>query len=232
MQGWATPSLGEYFIVENYDPPRKPTRSVPVTSATSTSAPTSQPKNDNPNVGTIAGGTVGGVVALGALVAVVFFCLRRRRRKQTHNKPEQIHNTTSELEGPGMAQKPATTYAVTDGGNRPISASPTPVYSPQALTQASPPPPPASWNGEHNYYQYPPPNNREWTYHSGPAYPQTYYPPPLEPSQGHQQMHQYHMSAELPSFRSPVSAELSDVRSPVNAELPDLRSPAPIRAPQ
>ncbi|KAF1931535.1 uncharacterized protein M421DRAFT_89835 [Didymella exigua CBS 183.55] len=229
VQGWAKPSLGAFFTNENYDPPRKPTQSIPVTSATSISAPTSQPKTENLNVGAMAGGTIGGVVALGALVVVVFSCLRSGRLKQTHSQIKQIHNNrASELEGLGMAQKPAATYAIADGSNRPFSVSPTPAYSPQA----SPPPPPVSWNGERNYYQSPPLNNGDCTYHSGPAYPQTYHPPVLEPSQAHQQMNQHYMSAELPSSRSPISTELSDVRSLVNAELPDLRNPAPIRAPQ
>ncbi|KAH6616281.1 hypothetical protein C7974DRAFT_41709 [Boeremia exigua] len=203
-QGWATPSVSSYFVGENFDPPRKATRSIPVASSTSTSTAIAQPTTDksDSNVGAIAGGTVGGVIALGTLAAIIFFLRRSKRRKQMYNEPE----------GPDMAQKPPAAYG---------TGSPTPAYSP----------PPVSWNGDPNYHQVPQTNNGEWAYQNGSAYPQTYYPPPSDPSQGHQQMHQHHTSVELPGIGSPVSAELPHTRSPVYNELPALHSPVPVRAP-
>ena len=170
---------------------------------------TSQQASDGPNVGAIAGGVVGGVIALIALIAVVLLCLRRRHRKQaTHNQPEMDNTTTPELGGPNMAQKHITNYSVSDSST---------AYSPQA----SSPPGTNSWSGSQHYYQGSPP-------HQGGEWTQAYYPPPPEPSIPSKRLSPLEVSAELPDVRSPANAELSEVRSPVNGELPELRSPIPI----
>lgn len=227
MQGWATPSNAEHFGGFNYVPSRTATRPVPATS--SASASTSQQASSGPNVGAIAGGTVGGVIALVAIIAVMFLCLRIRRRQQgKHSQPEELDsNPTAELGSTAMTQKPAVDYAVSEGGTLCPSSTTTPAYSPQA----SPPPPSMSWHGEQVYQQSPPLQAGEWTHSSVHSYSQTYYPPPPDPSQPPKQLSPLQLSAELPGIQSPISAELSEVRSPTNAELPELGSPIPVRGP-
>lgn len=202
LQGWTTPSLVSYFQGENYVIPRTATRSLPASGTGKSEA--SPPSSDGPNVGAIAGGTVGGLVALIALIAIILLCLRRRRRKEVPRSETELDTSTRpELDGPVMAQKHITNYSMSDGGT---------AYSPQA----------SSLPGTNSYYQgSPPQQGGEWT--------QPYYPPPPEPSVSPKRLSPLEASAELPDVRSPANAELAEIRSPVNAELPDMRYPASAR---
>ena len=105
LQGWATPSLSAYFKGLNYVQPRTATRPIP---ETSTAVASDQPGPSSPNVGAIAGGTIGGIAALIALIAVIVVCLRRRHGKKAPPAPRlELDGATarSELDNFAMAQK-------------------------------------------------------------------------------------------------------------------------------
>jgi hypothetical protein len=113
LQGWATPSLSAYFNGLNYVQPRTATRPIPETPTAITS---SQPEPGSPNVRAIAGGTVGGVIALIALIAAVVLCLRRRNRKKTPYTPRSELDTAtrSELENFTIPQKHLANYSIAE----------------------------------------------------------------------------------------------------------------------
>lgn len=206
----------------NWEGPRTATRPVPGMQTAGNH--TVQPASSGPNVGAIAGGTVGGVVALVALITIVLLCLRRRRRNKAppHAQTEIDSNNKSELDG---FQKSNVNYTASEGGTVVSSMTSTTAYSPQA----SPPYGTNSWSGSQHYYRGSPPHQGdEWAHQAAYPHQQTYYPPPHDPSCSPKYPHE--ISVELPDVRSPANAELSDVRSPMNAELPDLRSPRPLRA--
>jgi hypothetical protein len=217
VQGWSTPSLSAYFQGLNYIPPRTATRPVP---ETPTANSTGQPVSSGPNISAIAGGTVGGVLALVILIAVVLLCLRRRHRKQANQPQTEVRtNKKFELDSLNMTQKHTANYSVSDGGTALSSMTPTPAYS----AQASPPTGTNSWDGEQRYYPGSLPLQGDY------PHPQPYYPPPAEPSTTARQMDLHEISAELPDVRSPVNAELSDVRSPVSGGVSDTRYPVPVQ---
>ncbi|KAF2632023.1 hypothetical protein BU25DRAFT_454396 [Macroventuria anomochaeta] len=202
-QGFAVRDLSVYFRTTASAAPRTASRAIP---ATSTANPTSQPKPKS-NTGAIAGGVVGGVVGLAAIVAIVFFCLRRRRRsKQAEpNRVELAHNPTVGPHSPAMTQKMGANYSV-HGSSMHSPLVEAPAFSPQGS------PPPNPWNGEQaNYYQGMSPHQQ-----GGYNQPQPYYPPPPEPSQspGKQQSPQ-DVSHELPSTGTPAISELPQLRSPI-----------------
>ncbi|KAF1364389.1 hypothetical protein EJ07DRAFT_99341 [Lizonia empirigonia] len=74
--GFAIRDLSVYFGTTASATPRTASRVIPA-SATATSS--NQPKSKS-NTGAIAGGVVGGIIALSALIGIIFFCLRHRRR--------------------------------------------------------------------------------------------------------------------------------------------------------
>ena len=204
----------------NWEGPRTATRPIPQPSSSSGSP--GQSTSSEPNVGAIAGGTVGGVVALVALIAIVIFCLRRRKRSAAapHHQLELDTAAKSELDG---QQKHGTRYAISPGGVPSMSSAP--AYSPQG----SPSYGTNSWNGSQQYYQDSPPHqDGSWNHQTAFSHQQVYYPPPSEASQPPKHLHE--SSAELPEVRSPINAELSNIQSPTHAELPDVKSPMPLRA--
>jgi hypothetical protein len=120
LQGWATSSLSAYFKGENYIAPRTATRSIP---QTSTAAPSIQPVSSDSHVGAIAGGTIGGVIALLVIIAAVVLCLRRRHRKNAPRIHSELDaNARSELDNLSVAQKHSANYSVAE--DRPYYASP------------------------------------------------------------------------------------------------------------
>lgn len=204
----------------NWEGPRTATRLIPESS--SSSEPPRQSKSSGPSVGAIAGVTVGSVVALIALITIMLFCLRRRKRGATvpQNQSELDTTTKSELDG---WQKTGALYTVSESGTSSMASAP--AYSPQA----SPFHGTNSWNGSHQYYQSSPPHqNGDWNRQSALPHQQVYYPPPPNPSQPPK--HPSEISAELPGARSPANAELSNVKSPTNAELQNVSSPIRLRA--
>ncbi|KZM21117.1 hypothetical protein ST47_g7743 [Ascochyta rabiei] len=77
--GFMVRDLSVYFGTTASAAPRTASKILP---AAATATSTSQTKSKS-NTGAIAGGVVGGVITLVAVIGIVFFCLRRRRR----NKP-------------------------------------------------------------------------------------------------------------------------------------------------
>jgi hypothetical protein len=216
-QGWATPSpLGPYFKNVNWEGPRTATRPIP--QSPSPSELPGQSTSSEPSVGAIAGGAVGGVVALVALISIVIVCLRRRKRSAApHHQVELETTAKSELDG---QQKHGTRYTTSEGGVPSMTSAP--AYS----AQASPSYGTNSWSGSQQYYQDSPPHqDGDWSHQPGFSHRQVYYPPPSDTSQPPQ----HESSAELPEVRSPVNAELSNIQSPIHAELPDVKSPMPLR---
>lgn len=200
-----------YFKTTASAAPRTASRIIP---ATSTPSPTSQSKSGS-HTGAIAGGVVGGVVGFAAIVALVFFCLRRRKNRQAEPNPAELaHDPETDPHNPTMAQKSGANYSV-HGSSMHSPMVEAPAYSPQGSTAA-----PNPWNGEQhpaNLYQGTSPhqpNNDEWPQHGIYARPQPYYPPPSDPSQFKQQSPQ-DVSVELPSTGTPAIAELPHLRSPI-----------------
>ena len=229
VMGWATPDLAKYLGTSFVAQSRSATRAIPTTEPTSKSSP--EPPAKKTNIGAIAGGTIGGLIVLIGVIALVFLCLRSRRRKQNTQREGQPSETTSTSDprSPEMAQKSIATSSVLQGSTLHSPIPQSAINSPQG----SPPPAPSQWHGEmhdvNSYYQESPNTHHQsgdWTQHGNYAsqgnypYQQTYYPPPPEPSQSHKQAHTHTMSVELPNIRSPAN---------VVAEMPQVNSPLPDR---
>jgi hypothetical protein len=71
---WGHPDLATYYTLKPTFPARSPTRSIP--SPTGLPSGVSKPKN----IAAIAGGVVGGLVALAAILCLLLFCLHRRKK--------------------------------------------------------------------------------------------------------------------------------------------------------
>ncbi|KAJ8116246.1 hypothetical protein OPT61_g2273 [Boeremia exigua] len=111
FNGWQTPQLSSYFQITMSATSRTATRPIPATATA-----TSQSDPSGPNVGAIAGGTIGGLAAL-AMIAIIFFWLRPKRGiKATGNAPE-----LDELDGPSVYEKPAENITVLHGSTIPSS---------------------------------------------------------------------------------------------------------------
>lgn len=174
------------------------TTSSPSSPATSTTPPS--PPEKAP-LGAIVGGAVGGFAVLAALGAGVFFCLRRRKNRETTQSypqagPGMVHYHTQPPSNANEPGSPAPTYfAPGMAGNKAYDAkyaqpavyeqppsgpsSPSPVYreqySPPTMSAPafnSAPPPPA----ESRYQAYQPPPPPLQVVPGG----QVYYPPPAE----------------------------------------------------
>ncbi|KAJ8109048.1 hypothetical protein OPT61_g7738 [Boeremia exigua] len=211
-EGWQTSDLGVYFQTSYTTVTRSATRPLPSSSSALVSPP-SQPASKS-NTGAIAGGVVGGVVALAGVIALAWFCLRRRRKQKQSTSPTTDVAPTQPSKQHGVAEK----YVATPTTASYPSAFPSPHpntsgYSPQA----SPPPP--SWSEHHSpntyYHESPPMQRHTWGSHDMSiqyAHQQPYYPPPQDHLQSSTK-HAYTASAELPP---------NEV-----LEMPEVRSPAP-----
>jgi hypothetical protein len=219
VQGWATPALSGYWKGINW--PKTPTATRPVpTSATPTTTPPVS-GDSNINVGVIAGGTFGGVLAFAGIAALVFLCLRRRRAKPPHGHAETTPEKQVDPHDRGMTQN-HTTY---DGISQANTGSPCASCSPACSPQASPSP--QGWCVKSCFRQTPQSLHPSGEWPAGP-YQQTYY---STPSQSPMHLRLQEISIELPDANSPANAELSDVRSPVSGELPDKQLPKPVHGP-
>jgi hypothetical protein len=117
---------------------RTATRPIPATSTANLTAV--ETNSDSPNVGAIAGGTVGGVIALAGLVILVSLCVRSKHRQRIGHRAPELENTqTAELGGPAVNYKPAANHIASHSSTVPSPAS---VYSPYA----SMPPPVTAWH--------------------------------------------------------------------------------------
>jgi hypothetical protein len=117
---------------------RTATRPIPATATANLTAVETNP--DSPNVGAIAGGTVGGVIALAGLIILVSLCVRSKRRQRIGHKAPELENTqTAELGGPAVSHKPAANHIASHGSTVPSPAS---VYSPYASMA----PPVTAWH--------------------------------------------------------------------------------------
>ncbi|KAF2626381.1 hypothetical protein BU25DRAFT_432178 [Macroventuria anomochaeta] len=227
--GWATQDLAKY-LGTTFSAQARTTMSgrvIPTTSASATPSP------KKTNTGAIAGGAVGGAIVLIAVIAGVFFCLRRRRNTQGQSQPSELGGTPNPR-SPDMARKSVATSSVLQGSTLHSPSPHTPAFYPQG----SPLPASNPWRGEmhipNSHYQGPPsPQHQEspsshhpsgdWGQHGIHAqgsypYQQTYYPVPPEPSTSPtKERHAYTTSVELPNVRSPANAvaEMAEARSPL-----------------
>lgn len=190
LAGWADADLQVYFTRTYSATSRTPTRYIPSATATPVPPPatSSAATTHHSEAGPIAGGVVGGVAFLGIVTAIVWLCLRRRRRRQprTESEPQQSGPMT-ELPSPGS---PAPQH------KRDVSGSTVATVSPMGH---SPPPPPfnaSHWSQPNQaaqpaqpFYQ-PPPQAQQ--FYPPPPPPQRYEPPPSPIS-------------EMPSVRSPAA---------------------------
>lgn len=132
--------FGTSFIANG----REATRPIPTPVASSTSQPTNVLKGKGSNAGAIAGGTIGGLVGLAAIIALVFFCLRRRKRKGVNQQPGKTESPSSiSPDVTGMAQNPYMNRSPVSPDTGTLNSAimhPLP-YSPQS----SPPPPSTPW---------------------------------------------------------------------------------------
>jgi hypothetical protein len=202
-QGFAARDLSVYFKTTASAAPRTASRFIP---ATQTATPPSHSKSKS-KTGAIAGGVVGGVVGLAAILAIVFLCLRRRRRKQAGpnppelNRAELANNPAIDPHDPAMSQKNGANYSM----HSPIAEAP--AYSPQSSSPQ---------NASGTYYELSPDsqNTGDWPHQGGYGQSQPYYPPPADPSQFKHQSPQ-DARVELPGTATPAIAELPHIASPV-----------------
>ncbi|KAJ4361584.1 hypothetical protein N0V95_001745 [Ascochyta clinopodiicola] len=223
MLGWDNIDLAKYLGTTATVQSRTATRPIPSTSATDHSP--SPPLTKKTNVGAIAGGAVGGAVVFTLIVALVFFCLRSRRRSKAVREQSQLPEVleTPNAGNPDAPQKSVATHEV-QGGTPHSSMPQPPTYSFQGS------PPPSNIYAPNAYHQNSP--SPHLTHHSGDwghqnlqaqgnyAYQQPYYPPPPEPSQSPKESNPHTMIVELPNVRSPANAEMAEVRSPVPGKYP------------
>lgn len=224
--GWQATDLSVYFQASYAAVSRSATRPLPSQSPTSSSQP--ERPVSRTNTGAIAGGVVGGVAVLAAIIALAWFCLRRRRnQKESQSSTQETiaaatqHSSLAPIQTDKYVATPTT---VSYPSPYPSPHPQAPGYSPQATS------PPPAWSEHHSpstYYQGSPPmSQHEWTdwntqrgyeHHNMPtqfANQQQYYPPPSDLSQS-------------PSKH----AHMASVEAPANeiSEMPEVRSPAPKR---
>jgi hypothetical protein len=156
------------------------------------------------------------VVVLISIIALVVFCLRRRRQNTT-GQAQGNATGTPDPSSPNVTQKSIADVSVSHGSTLHPPLPQSPAYS----SKGSPPPRANPWHGEvpsGNSYYYGSPvshnSSGDWTHHMNSAYQQTYYPPPPDPSQSPKESSAHTMSVELPSVRSPVNAEMPHIHSP------------------
>lgn len=148
--GFSDPDLAVYFTRKAPTSTRTATRDT----SSFTNSATSTPAPSRSNAGAIAGGVVGGAVGLGLIVALVFCCLRRRRRQRntqaSHSNNVQYfdHSPPAQHSQPSAYTSPDVKH--TRDSNGTFSSS-----------QASP---------------YPQQGSTNWQ----PMQPQPYYPPPAQ----------------------------------------------------
>lgn len=225
--GWQVSDLSVYFKASYPAVSRAATRPLPNQSSTATNEP-EQPASKT-NTGAIAGGVVGGVVALAGIIALAWFCLLRRRSQKQEEQSFAHGPTAAATQQSDLAPIQTDKYVATPTTTSYPSPFPSPhPQGPGYSPQASPPPP--AWSEHHtpsSYYQGSPPmSQHEWTdwdqqrgysAHDMPihfATQQQYYPPPSE-------------QAQFPSKQ----AHMASVEAPANEilEMPEIRSPAPKR---
>ncbi|KAF1809206.1 hypothetical protein P152DRAFT_172664 [Eremomyces bilateralis CBS 781.70] len=105
--------------------------SLPLTTTASSQSPASSSSptsgSNSPNVGAIAGGTVGGLAVL-ALIIIILWCafLRRRNHRQTDLHPADLHlfQSPEKVQGRGVAVEMETTIVPSElPGDRPTTIS-------------------------------------------------------------------------------------------------------------
>ncbi|CAG8049657.1 unnamed protein product [Penicillium olsonii] len=105
------------------------TASSTPTSATSGAASSNSEKSSSTNTGAIAGGVVGGVVGVAALLAILFFVMRRRKQ-QSSPQSQPMLGAQSELPSPpvyseagsGEPRKELSGQAVSELGNNAVQS--------------------------------------------------------------------------------------------------------------
>ncbi|KAK4626972.1 Kelch repeat-containing protein [Fulvia fulva] len=203
--GFSSSDLGVYLARKATTSTRTATR--PLTPATSSA--TSGPGGSGSNTGAIAGGVVGGVVGLALIAALLFFCLRRRKRAKantTHSSvPAYPTSTTMTETSPPHVQpyhnstnkqdlNPQTTPP--PGWQHPPSGSPQQqpqqtIWQPVAVFHQP-------QNAQH-FREDLPQQQQLQQFFPPPPQPQQHYPPPPDPQQYVPPSPTY----EMPNVRSP-----------------------------
>ncbi|KAK4504563.1 hypothetical protein PRZ48_005479 [Zasmidium cellare] len=202
VNGFSDPDLGVYMGRLAATGQRTATRALP----TSTSSPsaTSSPGGGT-NVGAIVGGVIGGVAGLLIILAVVFLCLRRKRRAREN--PSQPAPDNSQM-GDMSTGDESTAYGSPNGQNkRDFSgrswATSLGISSLGGSPESSPQTQQTNWQ--------PVPMHQQTTaqqYYPPPPQAQPFYPMPPAPQQ--HSAEEYNPAVEMPSVRSPTNVE--DVR--------------------
>lgn len=181
--GWANPDLATYFTRQYKPSTRTPTRYILTPGAATTSAvpsPTPSMHTSKTNVGAIAGGAVGGVVFVAAIILLACLCLRWRSRRRQEQEPiggggaQQVSHMT-EQHVPGSADSMRKPQAGSQG-------YPSPQGSPQFQD---------AHQHSHNW--------QPQQYYAPPPQAQPYYPPPPVAQRNDQSS----PISELPNVRSP-----------------------------
>ena len=92
---WDHPDLKNYYILRPSFSARTATRPIPASTGSS-SPHSSGPQGKK--IGAIVGGVVGGLVAVVAVLCLVLFCLRRRKRNDKKEKPLMPRTPTPPVE--------------------------------------------------------------------------------------------------------------------------------------
>jgi len=209
--GWGSPDLSVYFAEEASFTARNATRTIPTPTSTPTPPPTiipNPPHKKSSSLGPIAGGVVGGIVLLAALALLAFCLIRKKRRTrgvQPPTKPQgaphdmSVH-TSQPYESEGK-------YSVL------TTSHPT-----------SPPPPsasPVNSYGRSSSYTTPPPQHANPNYHPAHVPP----PMPLQIDPNAPLPMSYQQYQQNSAFYPPPEAGRPEPPSVQSHEMPTIRSP-------
>ena len=208
--------MSVYFGEQASVASRTPTRVLPTPTATFSPPPPPPPppKPSKTNVGAIVGGSVGGVFLLVAAIGGLWFCLRRKRNRQTEVPP--MHPDVARVPSSMQGYSPDPKYSIgTLSAHSPPSTARSPDLSSHqktdSITHSSPYAPPSPVQPEYSYH------------HPAHGQPATYYPPPDASRIGEVARSHGH---EMPAADSLASHEMPTVRSP---EVADIVQPRPVR---
>ncbi|OAP65479.1 hypothetical protein AYL99_01451 [Fonsecaea erecta] len=251
VTGWSDDRLSVYFGEKAVVSSRTPTRALPSATATPpppTPTPTHRPSKKT-ETGAIVGGTVGGVAALVLAIAIVWFCVRRYKKKKKANQAgpattpvpgvAQAFSPTS-LQPQYVVEKHSTTVGSPGSTTSRVGSPSDQLHSSQYSTPPPPPPPTLMPHPDYPNYYYaataPLPGQQQQ-----PPPPPTHYYPVAIPGQQQHGMFAYPaqggqpMAGPMPFYPPPAdpirtqSHEMPTVRSP---EIVQVHQPKPVRPPE
>ena len=215
--GWDDSRIGVYFEQKAIFTARTPTRAFP--QHTAAPLPPPKPKKKKSNTGAIAGGAVGGAVALLLIAGLAWFCIRKRSRRQKvastqGTGPENASTTTTQYV---MGEK----YSVGSPNSSRVASPSRQMHQHQdSIQQMSPytTPPPVQPDQQYPYpYYHPQPGNQ--------PQPMSFYPYPMQAS--HLQQQYYHPAHGPPpmSYYMPPNPQRPEIGREVSHEMPTIKSP-------